>query len=106
MTYHFYKNPGLILFAFFFKHKEAVYNLGAFSSYVSQIFFLAHGVTMLASREKPHWSTVGFALFTLTSIILMTPYKWDRKWMRVKSLVGMSIFGSVLLIYLLCWLGL
>ena len=36
----------------------------------------------------------------------MTPYKWDRKWMRVKSLVGMSIFGSVLLIYLLCWLGL
>ncbi len=50
MTYHFRKNPGLILFAFFFKYKEAIYNLGAFSSYVSQIFFLAHGVTMLASR--------------------------------------------------------
>ena len=68
--------------------------MGAFSSYVSQIFFLAHGVTMLASREKPHWSTVGFALFTLTSILLMAPYKWYRKWMRVKSLVGMSIFGT------------
>jgi hypothetical protein len=98
----FPQESGSILFAFFFKYKEAVYNLGAFSSYVSQIFFLAHGITMLASREKPHWSTVGFALFTLTSIILMTPYKWDRKWMRVKSLVGMSIFGSVLLIYLFC----
>ena len=102
----FPQESGSILFAFFFKYKEAVYNLGAFSSYVSQIFFLAHGVTMLASREKPHWSTVGFALFTLTSIVLMAPYKWDRKWMRVKSLVGMSIFGTVLLIYLLCWLGL
>ena len=101
-----WQKSGIYLVCIFFKYKEAVYNLGAFSSYVSQIFFLAHGVTMLASREKPHWSTVGFALFTLTSIVLMAPYKWDRKWMRVKSLVGMSIFGTVLLIYLLCWLGL
>ena len=92
--------------SFFFKHKEIVYNLGALSSYVSQLFFLSHGITMLIAREKPHWSTVGFALFTLTSIVLMAPYKWDRKWMRVKSLVGMTIFGSVLVIYLLCALGL
>ena len=92
--------------SFFFKHKEIVYNLGALSSYVSQLFFLSHGITMLMTREKPHWSTMGFALFTLTSIVLMAPYKWDRKWMRVKSLVGMTIFGSVLVIYALCALGL
>ena len=94
------------MFAFFFKNKEVVYNLGALSSYVSQLLFLVHGITMLVAREKPHWSTIGFALFTLTSIVLMAPYKWDRKWMRVKSIVGMIIFGTVLLIYLLCWLGL
>ena len=94
------------MISFFFKHKEIVYNLGALSSYVSQLFFLSHGITMLMTREKPHWSTMGFALFTLTSIVLMAPYKWDRKWMRVKSLVGMTIFGSVLVIYALCAVGL
>ncbi len=94
------------MFELFFKYKEAFYNLGALSSYVSQLFFLVHGITMLITREKPHWSTMGFALFTLTSIVLMAPYKWDRKWMRVKSMVGMTIFGAVFLIYLLCWLGL
>ena len=83
-----------------------MYNLGALSSYVSQLFFLSHGITMLMTREKPHWSTMGFALFTFTSIVLMAPYKWDRKWMRVKSLIGMTIFGSVLVIYALCALGL
>ena len=61
---------------------------------------------MLMAREKPHWSTMGFAPFTLTSIVLMAPYKWDRKLMRVKSLVGITIFGSVLVIYALCALGL
>ena len=94
------------MFSFFFKYKEIFYNLGALSSYVSQMFFLSHGITMLITREKPHWSTMGFALFTLTSIFLMAPYKWDRKWMRVKSIVGMSIFGAVFLIYILCALGL
>ena len=49
---------------------------------------------------------MGFTLFTLTSIVLMAPYKWERKWMSVKSLVGMTIFGSVLVIYALCTLGL
>jgi len=94
------------MFSFFFKHKELVYNMGALSSYISQLFFLCHGLSLLMSREKPHWSTVGFAFFTLTSIFLMAPYKWDRKWMRVKSSVGMTIFGLVLLIYMLCYLGL
>ena len=94
------------LISFFFRHKEIVYNLGALSSYVSQLFFLSHGISMLISREKPHWSTMGFALFTLTSIFLMAPYKWDRKWMRVKSIVGMAIFGSVFVIYILCLFGL
>ena len=34
---------------------------------------------MLMACEKPHWLTLGFALFTLTPIVLMAPYKWDRK---------------------------
>ena len=88
---------------FAFRNKELGYNLGALSSYLSQIFFLSHGIQMLLSRTKPHWSTAGFALFSLTSIVLMAPYKWDRKWMRVKSTIGMFTFSSVLFLYALCW---
>ena len=50
---------------------------------------------MLMAREKPYWSTVGFDLFTLAPIVLMAPYKWDRKRMRVRSHFGMRNFGSV-----------
>lgn len=87
---------------FVFEHKALIYNLGALSSYISQACFLSHGIHMLATRTRPHWSTTGFALFTLTSIVLMTPYKWDRKWMRIKSLIGMTTFGSVLILYAVC----
>jgi len=87
-----------------FKNKELVYNLGAISSYLSQLLFLLHGIHMLLTRTKPHWSVAGFALFSLTSIVLMAPYKWDRKWMRIKSTIGMFTFSSVLVIYALCWI--
>ena len=64
---------------FAFKNKEIVYNLGATSSYISQMFFLSHGIHMLISRSKLNWSSAGFVAFTLTLIILMAPYKWDKK---------------------------
>ena len=94
-------NP-IIKFAF--SHRALVYNLGALSSYASQICFLIHAVHLLVTRSKPHASLVSFAVFSLTSILLMSPYKWDRKWMRYKSEVGMVTFSSVILIYIFCWI--
>ena len=89
---------------FAFDHKEIIYNLGAISSYLSQMLFLWHGIHLLVTKQQPHLSLAGFALLTLTSIILMAPYKWDRKWMRVKSSIGMFTFSAVLVIYVLCWI--
>ena len=83
-----------------------MYDLGSFSSYVSYLFSLSHGITMLMAREKSHRSAMGFALFALVSIVLMMPYKWDRKWMHGKSLVDMTIFGFSLVIYVFFALGL
>ena len=87
-----------------FAHKELVYNLGAFSSYASQVCFLAHALHLLISGSRPHLSLLTFAVFSFASIVLMSPYKWDRKWMRYKSLIGMTTFSSVIFIYSLCWL--
>ena len=89
---------------FAFSNRALVYNLGALCSYASQVCFLFHAVYLLVTRSKPHLSLVSFAVFSLTSIVLMSPYKWDRKWMRYKSEIGMTTFSSVIFIYILCWI--
>jgi hypothetical protein len=33
----------------------------------------------------------------------MAPYKWDKKWMRIKTSIGVAVFGLSLLIYLFCF---
>lgn len=86
------------------KRKELLYNLGALSSYASMLTFFWHGVVMLMSKEKPKHTLVVYAGLTLFSILVMAPYKWDKKWMRVKTSVGMTVFGLSLIIYLFCML--
>jgi len=84
------------------KRKELLYNLGAISSYTSMLIFLWHGIVILLSRQQPKHTLVLYAASTLFSILVMAPYKWDKKWMRVKTSIGMSVFGLSLLIYLFC----
>ena len=84
------------------KRKELLYNLGAISSYASMLTFFWHGVGMLLAKEHPKYTLVVYAGLTLFSIVVMAPYKWDKKWMRIKTSVGMLVFGMSLLIYLYC----
>ena len=84
------------------KRKELLYNIGEISSYMSMLIFLWHGVVLLASKEQPKHTLVLYAASTLFSILVMAPYKWDKKWMRIKTSVGISVFGLSLLIYLIC----
>ena len=86
------------------QNKEILYNLGAISSYVSMLIFLWHGIAMLMIQSQPKISLVLYAASTLFSIVVMAPYKWDKKWMRIKTSVGMTVFGSSLIIYLTCLL--
>ena len=86
------------------KHKELLYNLGAISSYASMLTFFWHGIGMILAREHPKHTLVVYAGLTLFSILVMAPYKWDKKWMRIKTSVGMLVFGLSLLIYLFCFI--
>ena len=86
------------------KNKEILYNLGAISSYTSMLIFLWHGLAMLITQSQPKISLLLYAASTLFSIIVMAPYKWDKKWMRIKTSVGMIVFGASLIIYLVCLL--
>ena len=85
------------------KRKEFLYNLGAISSYASMLTFFWHGVSMLVAQEHPKHTLVVYAALTFFTIVVMAPYKWDKKWMRIKTSIGMLVFGVSLLIYLFCW---
>ena len=84
------------------KRKELLYNLGAISSYASMLTFFWHGIEILIAKEQPKHPLVIYAGLTLFSILVMAPYKWDKKWMRLKTSIGMLVFGLSLLIYLYC----
>ena len=85
------------------QRKELLYNLGAISSYASMLVFFWHGIGMLIDREQPKHTLILYAGSTLFSILVMAPYKWDKKWMRIKTSVGIFMFGGSLLIYLYCF---
>ena len=65
--------------------------------------FFWHGVRLLVAKEHPKYTLVVYAALTFFTIVVMAPYKWDKKWMRIKTSIGMLVFGLSLLIYLFCW---
>ena len=66
------------------KRKELLYNLGAISSYASMLTFFWHGVSMLVAKEHPKHTLVVYAALTFFTIVVIAPYKWDKKWMRIE----------------------
>ena len=96
-----------LMFRYWFGHqlskrKELLYNLGAISSYSSMLIYLWHGIEMLVSQEPPKHNLVLYAGSSFFSILVMAPYKWDKKWMRIKTSVGILVFRVSLIIYLIC----
>ena len=65
--------------------------------------FFWHGVSMLDAKGQPKQTLVVYAALTFFTIVVMAPYKWDKKLMRIKTSIGMLVFGLSLLIYLFCW---
>ena len=64
--------------------------------------FFWHGVSMLVAKEHPKHTLVVYASLTFFAIVVMAPCKWDKKWMRFKTSIGIVMFGLSLLIYLFC----
>ena len=58
---------------------------------------------MLVAKKHTKQTLIVYAVLTFFSIVVMAPYKWDKKWMRIKTSIGMLVFGVSLLIYLFCW---
>ena len=65
--------------------------------------FFWHGVSMLAAKEHPKHTLAVYAALAFFTIVVIVPYKWDIKWMRIKISIGILVFGLSLLIDLFCW---
>ena len=84
------------------KRKELLYNLGAIYSYSSMLIYLCHGIEMIVSKEPPKHTLVLYTGSSFFPILAMAPYKWDKKWMRIKTSIGILVFGVSLIIFLIC----
>ena len=74
------------------KREELLYNLGAISSYASMLTFFWHGISMLVAKEHPKHTLVVYAALTFFTIVVMAPYKWDKKWKRIETSDGILVF--------------
>ena len=55
------------------------------------------------SREHPKHAFVLYAASSFFSILVIAPYKWDKKWMRIRTSVGIVVFGaSLMVLFALC----
>ncbi len=85
------------------KKKQAVilFNIGSIIAYAGIFSLLIHAATNYQQRQSVAASEFGFAILFLISQLLVAPYKWDKLWLRNKTLIYVSVFSAVAIIYLL-----
>ena len=87
------------------KKKALLYNLGAIFSYASMATFLWHAILMLIEKEHADHTLVLYSWLTLISFLLMAPYKWDKKWLKIKQAIGILLVGLASVVYLYCFIA-
>ena len=78
---------------------ELLYNIGSVLSYAQILIFLAHAIKLLRDREKVHVVALTLLVCTLFGIAMQLPYKWDKRWMVIKSMISIGIGLVALGIY-------
>jgi len=82
------------------KNKEILYNLGALAGYVEKILFLYHGIEHITNHTKVTFSMIGIIIAIIFAKTLTMPYKWDKFWIRLNTLISLGFYILVLCIYL------
>ncbi len=85
------------------KKKQAaiLFNIGSITAYAGMFSLLIHAATNYQQRQPVAASEFGFVILFLISQLLAAPYKWDKLWLRIKTLIYISVFSAVAILYLL-----
>ena len=71
--------------------------------------FFWYGISTLVAKEHLKLTLVVYAALKFFTIVVMAHYKWDKKWMRIKTSVGswagVWLVASDLFILLVCVLS-
>ena len=87
----------------FFKNDQTkiiLFNLGKLISYIAGILLLYHGIENVISHTKITFSILGFLISTIFSQILTLPHKWDKFWIRIGTLISLTINFLTLCTYI------
>ena len=76
------------------------YNIGAAISYVSLVMLLMDAVHVAKQHDPVTWARFGFVVSWLIGAFLKAPYKWDRLWLRVSTLIQILFIAAVTCLYI------
>jgi hypothetical protein len=81
------------------KQKVYLYNLGSVFNYVALATLIFHALVLVHQQRRADIAEYAFAFSFLTQYALSAPYKWDKLWMRVKTIITLSSFAVVVILY-------
>ena len=81
-------------------NKQILYNLGKIASYTGLLLFFYHGIEHIINHTKVKFSMIGILLTSIISLLLTFPYKWDKYWMRINTIIVLIIDIIILCVYL------
>lgn len=80
---------------------ELLFNVGSLFTYAQLVIFTTHAVTLLLHKQRVHMSVLGLLLCNLIGVALGLAYKWDKRSMRIKSFICITVYVVALVVYLL-----
>ena len=79
--------------------KVILFNIGKLASYISSIFLLSHGIENLINHKSISLSILGSIVSIMFSQLLTLPYKWDKYWIRVSTMISLTLDFLIIIIY-------
>jgi hypothetical protein len=81
------------------RQKVYLYNLGSIFNYVALASLILHALILVHEQRRADIAEYAFAFSLMTEYALSAPYKWDKLWMRVKTIISLTGFAVVVILY-------
>ena len=81
------------------KQKVYLYNLGSIFNYVALASLILHALVLVQQQRRADIAEYAFAFSFMAQYALSAPYKWDKLWMRVKTIITFTGFTIVVILY-------
>ena len=79
--------------------KVFLFNFGKLASYISGILLLFHGIHNLLKHKSVSLTILGSLVSAMFSQILTLPYKWDKFWIRISTMISLTLNLLTFIIY-------